>query len=104
MLSQSKIRFEIGSATYNKEKDTIHVSVTGTDQEKTSAVILTKKDAENGKSLKGAYYELYKKVDGEWKLSRDTLKTNAAGEITVDGVKFGEYKFCLLYTSPSPRD
>ena len=93
LLSQSKIRFEIGSGTYNKEKDTIHVSVTGSDQEKTSAVILTKKDAENGKSLKGAYYELYKKVDGEWKLSRDTLKTNAAGEITVDGLKFGEYKF-----------
>lgn len=92
-LSQSKIRFEIGESTYNKENGAIHVAVTSTDAEKNSTVILTKKDAENGTGLKNAYYKLYKKVDGTWKLSMDTLKTNAAGELIVDNLKFGTYKF-----------
>lgn len=92
-LNQSKIRFEIGDNTYNEDTGVIEVSVTGTDLEQTSSVTLIKADAENGKGLKNAYYELYKKVNGEWKLSKDTLKTNAAGEVTVDGLKFGSYKF-----------
>lgn len=92
-LNQTKIRFEIGDNTYNKVTGTIHVAVTGTDAEESSTVTLTKKDAENGAGLKNAYYRLYKKVDGIWKLSLDTLKTNASGELTVENLKFGTYKF-----------
>lgn len=92
-MNLSKIRFEVGESAYDGTNGTINISVNGADQEKTSSVILSKIDAENGKALKNAYYTLYKKINGDWKVVQDALKTNAAGEIIIDSLKFGEYKF-----------
>lgn len=60
-------------------------------------IILTKKDAVNGKTITGAKFELYKKgEDGQTRL-RDTLvgeyETNENGRLTVSELAYGTYYF-----------
>ena len=91
--SKERIRFEIGKHTYDEKTGKINVSVTDMDAEKTASVILMKKDEENGNGLRNAYYTLYMKNENGWDTAREMLKTNAVGELIVNGLKFGTYKF-----------
>lgn len=80
---------------------TIHTNVEAFNTEKKASAILIKKDAETGEKLKDAYFELYRKtLEGsgtnrkwKWILEREAQKTNAAGEIAVQDLNFGTYRF-----------
>ena len=93
-LNDTKIPFEIGKDKYDKNTDTISTSVEAKDPEKTASIRLTKYDAVSGKPLKGAYYDVaVKKADGTYQNIYEYQKTNAVGELTVEGLKFGHYRF-----------
>lgn len=62
--------------------------------EKTTSVTLKKTDIEDGSSIMGAYFDLYKKDGADnWIAHTKAVKTDALGEIHIDGLTFGEYKF-----------
>ena len=64
------------------------------DPEKTASIRLTKYDAVSGKTLKDAYYDVsVRKADGTYQNIYEYRKTNAAGELTIEGLKFGHYRF-----------
>lgn len=93
-MDEAPVSFEIGKAQYDAETDTIHAAVTAKDAEKDASIRLTKYDAVNGKTLKNAYYDVaVRKADGSYRKLYEYLKTNAAGELTVEGLKFGHYRF-----------
>ncbi|MFD0957475.1 collagen binding domain-containing protein, partial [Virgibacillus alimentarius] len=54
---------------------------------------LTKVDAEENKTLKGATFELQQKVDGKFKTMKKGLKTDDKGVIHVEDLEPGEYQF-----------
>lgn len=88
--------YELNDAIVSFTIDKTHLSAacTAFNDQMPASVLLEKKDAENGKKLKDAYYDLYIQMDnGDWKKIRENLKTNAAGELIVEDLKFGEYKF-----------
>ena len=87
---------------YIRSNDEIHFSIiksdtdiklTASNNQKSSDIKLIKVDSEDGSYLKNAYYNLYRKTNNEWKLYKQNLKTNAAGEIIVSDLPFGEYRF-----------
>ena len=93
-LNDTKIPFEIGKDKYDKDSNTISTSVEAKDPEKTASIRLTKYDAVSGKPLKGAYYDVaVQKADGTYQNIYEYQKTNAAGELTIEGLKFGHYRF-----------
>lgn len=93
-MDEAPVSFEIGKTQYDAGTDTIHTVVTAKDAEKDASIRLTKYDAVNGKTLKNAYYDVaVKKADGSYRKLYEYLKTNAAGELTVEGLKFGHYRF-----------
>lgn len=93
-MDEAPVSFEIGKAQYDAETDTIHAAVTAKDAEKAASIRLTKYDAVSGKTLKNAYYDVaVKKADGSYRKLYEYLKTNAAGELTVENLKFGHYRF-----------
>ena len=93
-LSSEPVTFTVGKDQYDEATDTIHVSVNQADEEKAASIRMTKTDAENGKVLKDAYYDVaVRKPDGTYRKLYEYLKTNAAGELTVEGLKFGHYRF-----------
>lgn len=93
-MDEAPVSFEIGKAQYDAETDTIHPAVTAKDAEKAASIRLTKYDAVSGKTLKNAYYDVaVRKVDGSYRKLYEYLKTNAAGELTVENLKFGHYRF-----------
>ena len=93
-VNDTKIPFEIGKDKYDKDSNTISTSVEAKDPEKTASIRLTKYDAVSGKPLKGAYYDVaVKKADGTYQNIYEYQKTNAAGELTIEGLKFGHYRF-----------
>ena len=93
-MDEVPVSFEIGKAQYDAETDTIHTAVTAKDAEKAASIRLTKYDAVSGKTLKNAYYDVaVRKADGSYRKLYEYLKTNAAGELTVEGLKFGHYRF-----------
>ena len=93
-MDETPVSFEIGKAQYDAETDTIHTDVTAKDAEKAASIRLTKYDAVSGKALKNAYYDVaVRKADGSYRKLYEYLKTNAAGELTVEGLKFGHYRF-----------
>ena len=93
-LSSDPVTFTVGKDQYDEATDTIHVTVNQADEEKAASIRMTKTDAENGKVLKDAYYDVaVRKPDGTYRKLYEYLKTNAAGELTVEGLKFGHYRF-----------
>ena len=93
-MDEASVSFEIGKAQYDAETDTIHTAVTAKDAEKAASIRLTKYDAVSGKTLKNAYYDVaVRKADGSYRKLYEYLKTNAAGELTVENLKFGHYRF-----------
>ena len=93
-MDEAPVSFEIGKAQYDAETDTIHAAVTAKDAEKAASTRLTKYDAVSGKTLKNAYYDVaVRKADGSYRKLYEYLKTNAAGELTVENLKFGHYRF-----------
>ena len=93
-MDETPVSFEIGKAQYDAETDTIHTAVTAKDAEKAASIRLTKYDAVSGKTLKNAYYDVaVRKADGSYRKLYEYLKTNAAGELTVENLKFGHYRF-----------
>lgn len=93
-LNDKLLKFAIGSGQYHEKTDTVSVSLNTTDAEKTASIRLTKTDAISGKTLKNAYYDVYvQKNDGTWRKIHEYQKTNAAGELLIENLKFGRYRF-----------
>ena len=93
-LSSDPVTFTVGKDQCDEATDTIHVSVNQADEEQTASIRMTKTDAEDGKVLKDAYYDVaVRKPDGTYRKLYEYLKTNAAGELTVEKLKFGHYRF-----------
>ena len=93
-MDETPVSFEIGKAQYDAKTDTIHTAVTAKDAEKAASIRLTKYDVVSGKALKNAYYDVaVRKADGSYRKLYEYLKTNAAGELTVENLKFGHYRF-----------
>ncbi|MDO5406055.1 MAG: SpaA isopeptide-forming pilin-related protein [Eubacteriales bacterium] len=95
---EAPIEFRVGKALYNPETERIVASVFAENRQLAADVLVRKTDAESGEPLQNACYDLYKQkvhtADGtaEWGKIREALKTNAAGELTVTGLKFGTYQ------------
>lgn len=79
---EDKIAFTIARTQLKAE-------VTVENTQKTASILLRKVDEEDGSAIQGAVYSLYR--NGEE--IQSGLKTNAAGEIQVDNLKFGIYYF-----------
>ena len=92
-LNEEKVTFSIGKDQYDPLTDTIHTEVSQEDEQKTASIRLTKKDEEDGKRLKNAYYDVYVKKNNKWQKIYESVKTNAAGELIIDNLKFGDYRF-----------
>ena len=92
-LNEEKVTFSIGKDQYDSLTDTIHTEVSQEDEQKTASIRLTKKDEEDGKRLKNAYYDVYVKKNNKWQKIYESVKTNAAGELIIDNLKFGSYQF-----------
>ncbi|MCB7319937.1 SpaA isopeptide-forming pilin-related protein [Lacrimispora sp. 210928-DFI.3.58] len=95
-LNGSAVNFSIGKSQYDKETDSITVSVDAYDYETTSSIRLTKTDVESGRPVRDAVYSLYREKKGnetEDQLISSGNKTNAAGEIEISGLKYGTYYF-----------
>ncbi len=76
------------------DKGEINVEVEHYDEELTASLRIIKTDAEDDRLyLRGARYNVEKKVGEDWVVVRNNVVTNAVGELTVDGLKFGEYRF-----------
>ena len=91
--NDTRLSFEIGKDQYAETTDTIHTTVEALNEEKTASIRLTKTDQETGKALKNAYYDVAILKNGEYQNIFEYVKTNAVGELTVDGLKFGSYRF-----------
>ena len=73
---------------------------TVTDSEKTASIVLTKQDEVSKEVLNNAYYDVYRynddsadAADHKWVKAYDSIRTNSAGEIKIDNLKFGRYRF-----------
>ena len=84
---------ESSQIPFTVSKDRLTANVEAKDSQLPASVLLTKMDAEDGAVLKDAYYDLFKDKNGEWKKVRESIKTNTAGELIVEDLKFGDYKF-----------
>ena len=79
---------------FDISRNTLTIEVEAGNAEKTTSVTLKKTDAEDGSSIMGAYFDLYKKDGADsWIAHTKAVKTDALGEIHIDGLTFGEYKF-----------
>jgi len=65
-------------------------SGTGQGDQYKGTVQLTKTDAKTGKALAGAVFKL---LDNDGNVVKENLTTDANGELTVDGLAAGQYKF-----------
>ena len=75
-------------------RNALTAEVEAGNEEKTASVTLKKTDIEDGSSIMGAYFDLYKKDGADnWIAHTKAVKTDALGEIHIDGLTFGEYKF-----------
>ena len=93
-LNTKQLSFEVGKAQYHADSDTVSTTLEAKDTELPASICLTKTDAEDGKVLKDAYYDVaVRKPDSTYQKLYEYLKTNAAGELTVEGLKFGHYRF-----------
>lgn len=91
--TENKHVFLINRYVYDSKNDNIVVSVYDRSKEILSAIRFTKTDATSGKTLKDAYYNLYKQTQsGNWQSVMENLKTDAVGEIEHKELTFGHYK------------
>lgn len=75
-------------------RNALTAEVEAGNEEKTASVTLKKTDAEDGSSIMGAYFDLYKKDGSDnWIIHTKAVKTDALGEIHIAGLTFGDYKF-----------
>lgn len=92
-INNDKVYFSIlrdGTA----QNEAITVDLSQSDSEQTATLTLTKTDEITGDPLKNAWYRIDKKVEGKWiDAGFSYIATNAFGELTVENVKFGEYRF-----------
>jgi len=84
--------------TFSVNQKNLVLTVKGFDNEKTTDVRLTLRDQADLTPLKDGYYDLYREqVNGdgetEWVLLKENLKTNSVGEIFIEDLLFGNYKF-----------
>ena len=88
--------YEIASTTVSASVDREHLTVTAilSEREFLSSVVLTKTDATSGDPVKGAVFNLEKQQsDSSWHTQFSNIKTNLVGEIVIDNLTFGEYRF-----------
>ena len=91
-LNENKTPFSIRKR--GAEDGEIKVNVEHYDEELTATLRIIKTDAEDDKLyLRGARYNVEKKVGEDWVAVRNNVVTNTVGELTVEGLKFGEYRF-----------
>ncbi|QXE01095.1 SpaA isopeptide-forming pilin-related protein [Terribacillus sp. DMT04] len=67
--------------------------VTIENKEITRDAQITKRDAETGKPIAGAVFELEQQIDGEWKQRQNKLTTNEDGIISVKDLDAGNYRW-----------
>lgn len=99
-LNSQLIRFSLQRSDVDPATNTLTVTAEQFDSEKTASIAIKKSDAFDPDSmLSSAWYRVEKKTlnpdsgEMEWKTVRTDLSTNAVGELQVDGLKFGEYRF-----------
>lgn len=102
-LNEKPITFTVGKNQFvagdGAEPGKVTVSVSAYDSESPASIRLIKKDSSDGRAVKDAVFSLYQKAKSdetainEDKLIQSGLKTNAAGELQVDNLIFGEYYF-----------
>lgn len=104
---EEKAAFTIGRNQANSENTAVEAKVTVGNEEQEAVLRLTKTDADgdpkNPAGVKGAVYSLYRAKRGdetEDVLVEERLTTNAAGEIRVEGLKFGTYYFKEIMAAP----
>ena len=87
LLNSEKISFLV-----NKSNSIEIIEVETKDYEDVASVKLIKTDSVSGDKLSNAYYRLEKKTSGNY-YALETYKTDSLGEIIVDDLKFGDYRF-----------
>lgn len=92
-LNDVPVEVTISRDTYSEQSGLNHVDVSAYDEEQTASLQLQKIDAQDGRNVRNAVFDLYSAKDGKDVLLQSGLRTNAAGEIIVDSLKFGTYFF-----------
>ena len=98
-LDETPVLFTIGRNQFvpgrDSEPDRVIAAVSAYDGELPASLLLVKRDASDGRAVRDAVFALYRKAenDGEDQLVQSGLKTNAAGELQIDGLLFGDYYF-----------
>ena len=93
LLNTSRVPFSVGKEQYDKDSNMIHVDVELSNKEQTASLLLKKVDSVDYRPIKNATFSLYQiHPDGDKDIAKG-LKTNAAGELLVENLKFGSYYF-----------
>lgn len=98
-LNDKKIYFSLQKTNLESNESELKVITEQYDSELTASIEITKSDAfDPSNTLSGAWYNVQKKKIDEngtviWETVRTDFSTNAVGELKVDGLKFGEYRF-----------
>ncbi len=87
------ISFSIGKSQVDPETGDVTAEVTVYNQQKSASIKLKKADETDGSPIRDAVFSFYQAQEGGDKQLYTGLRTNAAGEITVDHLKFGTYYF-----------
>lgn len=91
--SEEPVKVTINRDSYNEKSGVNHVDISAYDEEQTASIQLQKTDAQDGRGIKNAVFDLYRIENGKNVLLQSGLRTNAAGEIVVESLKFGIYFF-----------
>lgn len=91
--SEEPVKVTINRDSYNEKSGVNHVDISAYDEEQTASIQLQKTDAQDGRGIKNAVFDLYMVENGKNVLLQSGLRTNAAGEIVVESLKFGTYFF-----------
>ena len=98
-INNKRVYFSLQRSGIQAGSSVLRVEAEQYDTELTASIEIKKSDAfDPSQTLSGAWYNVQKKCFDEngkeyWENVRTDLSTNAVGELTVDGLKFGEYRF-----------
>lgn len=98
-LDETPIPFTIGKNQFvsgdETAEDRVIAFVSAYNKEQPVSLMLKKQDAEDGSAVRDAIFSLYRKSESgdADSLIQSGLRTNAAGELQVDGLLFGDYYF-----------
>lgn len=98
-INTKRVYFSLQRSGFKEGSSVLKVVAEQYDTELTASIEIKKSDAfDPSQTLSGAWYNVQKKCfdengDEYWENVRTDLSTNAVGELTVDGLKFGEYRF-----------